>query len=119
MNRILSLILLLPLLACSRYVVHPGSINMFDSLTADTLVSAKSLIETSQAELANGTLKSSMRPLIDSLISAYDQAGPIYKMWHEEAKAGTSTDKTAGDLAKLKAALDALNGTITAVKGAR
>jgi len=117
MKRITALILFLMLFGCtSRYVVHPGAVNKFDSVTYDTLLTAKSIIDTSRDEFATGVLPARLKPLVNDIVTAYDKANPIYQGWHNAMAAGKATPD---QLTALNAALDALNKTIMDFKGAK
>jgi non-homologous end joining protein Ku len=115
--KIIHIVLLsLVLSGCAKYIVHPGAVNKLDSVTYDSLLTAKTIIDTSREEFAAGTLPVRLKPAVNELIAAYDKATPIYKDWHDAMAAGKAT---SDQLAALNASIDALNKAITAFKGAK
>ena len=115
--KILNVLLIsLMLSGCARYVIHPGSVNKLDSVTYDSLLTAKTIIDTSREQFAAGTLPVRLKPIVNSIVAAYDAANPIYQDWHKAMAAGTSTPS---QLTALNAAMDALNKSIASFKGAK
>ena len=79
--------------ACHGYQVHPGSINTFDSQTADALLQAKTLLDNSKASLTPKTT-----PLWTALAKAYDAAYPSYEAWRAVASKNLDATKQAEEL---------------------
>jgi hypothetical protein len=73
-----ALLLVLPLAmsaqACSRYVVHPGSLNKTDSAAYDTLLVAESMINQARADYQSQQLPDQTRDAFNNLVRAYNVA---------------------------------------------
>lgn len=106
---ITGLLLALMPAGCHGYKVHPGSINTFDSVTADTLTGIKATLDAARPQLASGALPASLKPAFSVLATAYDTATASYKAWREVAKANPNTPATQlqADLAAATKALSA------------
>ncbi len=102
--------------SCNRYQVHPGSINTFDSVTADTLASIKTTIDSARPQVADGQPLAKFKPQFNALVTAYDAAIGPYKAWHDAAKVTPSTSSTQVQ-ALLAAATKALSEWSTATGG--
>lgn len=87
MNKMAGLVLCLALVGCGLgYKVHPGSINKFDSQTADTLLQAKTLLDNSRPLITAKT-----QPLWTTLAKAYDTALPVYTVWRNQTSTNPGT----------------------------
>ena len=88
---------------CNRYVVHPGAVNTFDSVTADVLLQAKTLLDSTRTKVNAKT-----SPAWSQLAKAYDTANASYKVWRSFALVpGGSPDATTlkNELADLATAV--------------
>ncbi len=85
-----SLILIFSLAACScsRYTVHPNSINKTDSVMADTLAQAQSSIDNSRPLVKKGQPLERLAPLFSTLAKSFDVAYPSYNAWRSIVLAG-------------------------------
>ncbi len=90
--------------AANTYVVHPGSINTFDSVTADVLLQAKTLLDHTRT-MVNGKTTGAWA----ALAKAYDTANASYKVWRQFALA---TPTTPPDNTTLKKQLADLSTSI-------
>lgn len=98
MKKALSLLLMTLVLsscAANTYVVHPNSINTYDSVTADTLTIIKTTIDNARPKLANGTLPASLKVPMNDLVKGYNTADDAYKAWRAAYKASPSTSQSA------------------------
>lgn len=68
--------------SCGKYIVHPGSINVVDSKTYDSLIIAQAAIQQGHQQLVDGRLADSLKPALVSLEKSYNIALPAYKTWH-------------------------------------
>lgn len=71
--------------ACHGYKAHPGSLNTFDSVTADTLTGVKATLDATRPKLQSGALPNSLKPAFADLAQAYDAAIASYRAWREAA----------------------------------
>jgi hypothetical protein len=96
---IVALMLAMMATACSKYVVHPGAINTFDSQSYDALIiTAKITIDTARDEFSSKTLPDRMKPAFNNLVKAYDTAFPVYRAWHDALAAGQPADQKLQEL---------------------
>jgi hypothetical protein len=76
--KIAALLLVLPFAmstpACSRYVVHPGSLNKTDSAAYDTLLVAETMINQARADYQSQQLPDQTREAFNTLVRAYNVA---------------------------------------------
>src|ERR1700676_2926447 len=72
-----------------------GSANQFDSDTYLALATADSVIQTTKADLTNGTfpvnIAGNVKTALNNLIKSYDVADKVYLAYHAAAIAGTVT----------------------------
>lgn len=85
--------------AGNKYVVHPGSINTADSVVADTLLQAKTLLDNTRSKVSATTA-----PAWTKLEQSYNVVRPAYLGWR--AIAITGVDATAQQDALNKALSD-------------
>lgn len=92
------------LMGCHGYKAHPGSVNTFDSITADTLTGVKATIDAARPQLS-----APLKPAFSVLVTAYDTAIVSYKEWRNLAKQnpGTPAVQLQADLAAVTKALSA------------
>lgn len=95
--------------------VHPGSINTFDSVTADTLTSIKATIDGARTNIANGTLPASLKGPVNNMITAYNTADAGYLAWRN---AVTNNQDSSALLTQAQAALAGLTQALTAYTAA-
>ena len=81
-------LLLIPLLftttACAaHYTVHPGALNMTDSVTYDTLLIAETAIDQARMDFEAGHLPASMKPALDALIESYNVARQTWLIYRD------------------------------------
>ena len=103
----IGIVISLALAGCHGYQVHPGSINMFDSVTADTLAGVQATLDNARAQLKAGTLPPTLKPTFTQLAKAYNTALASYKTYRDLARAGEPVDVTALNT-DMKALADAL-----------
>lgn len=98
----ITLILLIAIapLGCKAYITHPGSINQFDSETYDSLISAKTIIDTARDQFSHNVLPPRFKTPLNDLIKAYDAAYPVYKLWHAAADKAQPADQLLAELNK-------------------
>ena len=80
--------------SCHGYQVHPGSVNQFDSVTADTLAGIKTTIDTARPQVQPGQPLANLKPAFNALVKAYEDARGPYLAWHDAAKVTPSTPST-------------------------
>lgn len=98
------------LTGCNRYVVHPGSLNQADSAAYDSLLVAKSSIDTAKAELTSGILPVTAKPLLNNVITAYNVAEAAWHVYHDTSPTNPQLLTTLQtDLNNMAQALVALN----------
>lgn len=119
--RIATLVMAIALVGCTKNPVHPGAANQFDSSTYDTLVVAHSLIESTKADLANGTLAGNTASAVknvlnNGLVPAYNALDTAYRTYHASALAGAQTAQQQTDVSN---ALLAVNNATTALASAK
>jgi hypothetical protein len=113
---IMSVCLALSLTACHGYVIHPGAANQFESTTYDAISGAKTLIDVSRDQFASGVLPATLKPAMNAIVTSYNIAAPALQEYDKAIHAGLPADQ---QLAKLNAAVAALNKAIAAFKGVR
>lgn len=112
LNVVLTILLfciVLTAVGCHGYQVHHGSVNKFDSVTADTLTGVKATLDAARPKLVSGALPASAKPAFSALATAYDTAIASYKAWHDAAKQNPATPAT-----KLQADLAIVTKTLSA-----
>lgn len=83
MLKIAKLLILLTLLpSCHGYIVHPGAVNTFDSMTYDTINAISDTIDIARVQIKNGLLPDRVRPILNHLVDAYNVAYPAHQIWH-------------------------------------
>jgi len=83
MKKRVVILAILCLTACSRYIVHPGSVNTFDSQTYDALIGAKAVIDSAREQFKSGALPPNLVPLVDRISLTYNAAYPAWKTWRD------------------------------------
>ncbi len=118
MKKLLTVICLsVALTGCAHYVVHPGAANKFESVTYDTILTAKTLIDVSRDQFATGVLPARLKPLMnDGVIPAYNTASTALKEYDAVVQAGGFSDSK---LSQLNAAMAALNKAIATFRSAK
>ena len=97
MKKFLPIVLVVAMLGCASatYKAHPGSVNLFDSQTYDTLFVTHSVIESAKASLTAGSftpaVAAAVKAAVDDLVTAYNVADTAYLVYHSAAVAGTVT----------------------------
>lgn len=90
------------LAGCAARPIHPGAANSFDSTTYDSLITAKSVIDSTKTDLANNAFPANVAPVVktavNGLITAYDALGTSYKAYHAAALAGSATQAQTDDV---------------------
>ena len=111
----LMLAALLTQAACVKAVaLHPGAINAFDSISADTLLTAQKTIEDAKTKVGSNTLA---RSILTKTIASYNTTETAYVSYHTLAKAGGNPDPTVlqTEIAQLIGSVAQL---VTQIKGA-
>lgn len=84
MLKVAKLLILLTLLpSCHGYMVHPGAVNTFDSVTYDTIMAAQTTIEVARVQFKNGVLPERLKPVFNHLVDVFNVAYPAHQVWHE------------------------------------
>jgi hypothetical protein len=100
--------------ACSRYAVHPGSLNKTDSAAYDTLLVAEAAIDQARIEYNAGTLPASSKTPLDALVKAYNVARESWLTYRGAISTSQPTqiylDQLTKNLNDLTAAVKALQG---------
>lgn len=113
-------ILALLLAGCAAAKIHPGSPNLFDSTTYDSLIVTHSVIESTKTDLANSAFPASTVPNIkkalNDLVTAYNAADTTYQAYHTSALAGTAT---AAQQSAVQNALNNVNTATSALTAAK
>lgn len=109
------LLICLALTGCggTTYVAHPGSINVFDSVTADTLTGMKATIDAARPLITNGTLPASLKTPVNDLIQAYNTAQAGYLAWRTAMQSGTAAQQST-TLTQLQSDLNAATAALAA-----
>lgn len=101
---VVAALLFLLALGCSHsYVVHPGSINTFDSQTYDTLIVYHDAIESAKADLTSGQFPVAAKPVLNRFIEAYNTLQGVWTVYHTSGSA--NPDATAVTAALTQAAV--------------
>lgn len=117
MLKIAKLLILLTLLpSCHGYIVHPGAVNTFDSVTYDTIMATQTTVETAREHLKNGVLPDRIRPILNHLIDVLNVAEPAHKVWHDLM---LKNQPASDQLIALNKALSELTLALTAFKEAK
>lgn len=116
-NKIATLILAAVLLTgCGAKAVanHPGSVNAFDSIAADSLLTTQKTIEDAKTKVGTNA---TVRAALNKVIALYNTTETAYKNYHTLAAAGGNPDPVA-----LQTAITQLVGSVaqlvTQMKGA-
>ena len=74
---------------CAAHVQHPGTANMFDSDSYDTLLVTDSVIQSTKTSYTAGQFPAAIMPdvktALNGLIAAYDTADTVYIAYHNAA----------------------------------
>ncbi len=95
--------------AGTRYTVHPGSVDTFESVAYDTLLEAQTAIDAAKANLAAGKPYPS-KDVINRASRAYNVAKDALKLYHDTRginKAALATD--LADVLKLLESIRKVN----------
>ena len=100
----------------AAYQVHPGSVDLFDSQSYDTLLVAQATIQQAKREVQAGTLPATaVAPLNDS-VRAYDVALAAWQVYHAS---GQNKAAAQAAIAGLSVALAELQGMVPAAAPAK
>lgn len=96
------------------YVVHPGSINTFDSRSADSLAIYQADLTQAKQNIIDGAWPASFGEYVDKAGQGYDTALASYKTWRDVA-VGVKTGDAAALQAQFSADLTNLANQISAL----
>jgi hypothetical protein len=124
-------VVLFVLAGCAARPIHPGTANKFDSSVYDVLLTTDRVIQSTKAELTNGTFPPNIQPgvktALNALIAAYNDADILYcnpppgagptdqcaaASYHAQAIAGQNTPATD---AEMQAKISTVNSAVTAL----
>jgi hypothetical protein len=104
----------------AKQPIHPNAANKFDSLSYDSLTVAKSIIDSTRADLAANafppSISGNVKTALNDLIRAYDAAYPLYGQYHQAAYNGVATTAQSDALTN---AISNLNTKTTALAVAK
>jgi len=108
---------------CAARPLHPGAANQFDSTTYDTLITAKSVIDTTKTDLANNAFPAAVagnvKTAVNDLITAYNALDTAYKAYHQAALSGTATQAQTDAVNAAAAKVNTATQALTSAKGAK
>jgi hypothetical protein len=113
-------VLMVSMGACAAHVNHPGTANTFDSDSYDTLLVTDSVIQSTKADYAAGTVPAAIMPQVktalNDLIRAYDAADVVYIAYHNAAMAGSATTAQQSAVASALATVGQKTAALTSAK---
>jgi hypothetical protein len=113
----------LALAGCAARPIHPGAVNVADSVAYDSLVTTKAVIDQTKADLAANAFPAKDVPTIkkalNDLIGAYNTLDTSLTIYHNSFSAGTATQAQADAVTNASAAIKGAVNTLTSVKGAQ
>lgn len=123
MKRALTLVLCLTLAGCAARPIHPGAANRFDSTTYDTLVTSKSVIDTTKTDLANNAfpaaVAANVKTAVNGLVVAYNTLDTAYQAYHKAALSGSATQAQTDAVNSASASVVSATQALTNAKGAK
>lgn len=124
MKRLIPVILLAAALAaCAARPIHPGAANSFDSTTYDTLITAKSVIDSTKVDLANNAFPVNVAPTVktavNGLITAYDALDTSYTIYHKAALTGSATQAQTDDVNAKLSQVNTATQSLTSAKAGK
>lgn len=121
MKRYLAIALAPLLLAgCAARPIHPGAVNVADSVAFDSLVTTRVVIDQTKADLASNAFPASAVPAIkaalNGLITAYNTLDTALTIYHNAFTAGTVTQSQADAVTNASASVKSSISTLTSAK---
>jgi hypothetical protein len=121
-KRWLAMVLMLGMVGCAARPIHPGAVNVADSVAFDSLLTTKAVIDQTKADLTANLFPAAQVPAIKSalngLITAYNTLDTALTAYHNAFTAGTATQAEADAVTNASAAIKGAVTTLTSVKGA-
>jgi hypothetical protein len=122
---LLSVAMAIVMTACAsaNYKPHPGSVNVFDSQTYDTLITTHAVIDSAKSELASGVftpkVAAAVKAAVNDLVTSYNVADTAYTAYHTAAVAGGVTPAQTTAVTTALANVNAATAALAAAKVAQ
>ena len=119
---VLTMGLVLAMTGCAARPIHPGAVNVADSVAYDSLLTTKAVIDQTKTDLANNAFPAKDVPAIkaalNGLITAYNTLDTALTIYHNAFTAGTVTQAQADAVTNASSSVKSAVTTLTSAKGA-
>jgi hypothetical protein len=123
MKKLLVCVLAVTMVGCAAHLTHPNQVNSFDGNSYDSLIVAKSVIDTTRTDLANNAFPASIagnvKTAVNDLIKAYDVAAAAYATYHTAASTGVVTQAQVDAVVNAIKTVTDKTTALTAAKAAK
>jgi hypothetical protein len=107
---------------CAARPIHPGSVNVADSVAFDSLITTKAVIDQTKADLVSNQFPANAVPAIkaalNGLITAYNTLDTALTAYHNAFSAGTVTQAQADAVTNASSTVKSSISSLTSAKGA-
>jgi hypothetical protein len=112
----------LSLTGCAARPIHPGAVNVADSVAYDSLLTTKAVIDATKADLAANAFPAQDVPTIkaalNKLIDAYNLLDTSLTAYHNAFSVGTATQAQADAVTNASSGVKTAVSALTSAKGA-
>jgi len=119
---VITLTICFVLSGCAARPIHPGAVNVADSVAYDSLVTTKAVIDQTKADLTANAFPANEVPTIkaalNGLITAYNTLDTALTVYHNAFSAGTVTQAQADAVTNASSAIKGAVTALTSAKGA-
>lgn len=113
----------LTLTGCAARPIHPGAVNVADSVAYDSLLTTKAVIDQTKADLTANAFPANEVPTIkaalNGLITAYNDLDTALTAYHNAFSAGTATQAQADAVTNSSSAIKTAITALTSAKGTK